>query len=450
MYELFEILERNGLVGLPDLDNIRDLPPSKLEKLYSLTYTSIYDAQNARIGSKHSSSPPETFSFHASASIRGASGCDSIECRFNKLGFLARYAALYASELTFPLSMVAPERVDGPSSMRSALINDLSALLLMRPLVTGQIVIPVVMKTQHCIHEIELMRKTTELVHEFSRTAARTLVSQFRLLYQVPGKSPTGRATIYLDGPQEYIEHGGLVRLYNHPPRWIPKTARFDKLGRFEIRGKHKLHLVTDIFSQIADNMTFYLAYGTRRNARFLSDMEGETEFLDWLTDDEQMSARSTALRELEHCVPVLADVPIATILRIRRQERDSFQAYRDSITRVSSSILLSGKRISKREAREMFRAAIAPEIRRIKREVVTGRKSQSKRILGGFGSLAAGVLIGAFAGLPPLLSVPLVGAATVVGGRLLSKAAESACEHGPELRQRNELYFLLRLVDEA
>jgi hypothetical protein len=62
---------------------------------------------------------------------------------------------------------------------------------------------------------------------------------------------------------------------------------------------------------------------------------------------------------------------------------------------------------------------------------------------------MAADVLIGAYAGLPPMVSVPLAGVGTLVGGRLLSKAAEAVCEHGPEFQQKNDLYFLLKLTEE-
>ena len=49
-----------------------------------------------------------------------------------------------------------------------------------------------------------------------------------------------------------------------------------------------------------------------------------------------------------------------------------------------------------------------------------------------------------------PIVSIPLVAGAGVVGGRLASKAAEEACSHGPEFKQKNDLYFLLRLTNEA
>ena len=35
------------------------------------------------------------------------------------------------------------------------------------------------------------------------------------------------------------------------------------------------------------------------------------------------------------------------------------------------------------------------------------------------------------------------------VGSKLLAKGAESLCEHGADIRQKNDLYFLLRLMEE-
>jgi hypothetical protein len=148
MYELFDILEKHGFITLEHVDKIADLPEKKLEKLYSDVYSSVFSAQTARAFDGQPSHLPDTFSFHASASIRGASGCSAPECRINKLNFLGRYAALYATELTFPLSMVAPERAEGIADMRGLLGRDLPALLYLRPLITGGIVFPVMMRTQ--------------------------------------------------------------------------------------------------------------------------------------------------------------------------------------------------------------------------------------------------------------------------------------------------------------
>jgi hypothetical protein len=289
-----------------------------------------------------------------------------------------------------------------------------------------------------------------EVVHDFSAHAAKYWRSDFRLIYQRPDKSPSGRPTLYLDGPKDYIEHGSLIHLAPDNPKWIPRSARFDREGRTEIRGKHKEHFVWAIFHQFADNMTFYLAYGRRRNARLLSDMPGETEFLEWMTGDEALSAKCDALRELHHSVPILADLPIATIVRIRKSERHAFETYRDTVTKISTSILTAKRDVTKTQARQMFRDAIEPTLHVMRNEVRAYRKVRNRRLLSGAASIAAGVAIGAFAGFPPLLAAPIAGAATLVGGRLLAKAAETACEHGPEFEQKNNMYFLLRLANEV
>jgi hypothetical protein len=121
MYELFDILEKHGFATLDDLDKIADLPEKNLEKLYIDVYSSVFGVQTTRAYDWQSPQLPDTFSFHASASIRGASRCGAPECRIKKLDFLSRYAALYATELTFPLSMVAPERAEHIAQMRRLL-----------------------------------------------------------------------------------------------------------------------------------------------------------------------------------------------------------------------------------------------------------------------------------------------------------------------------------------
>jgi hypothetical protein len=97
-----------------------------------------------------------------------------------------------------------------------------------------------------------------------------------------------------------------------------------------------------------------------------------------------------------------------------------------------------------------MFRDAIEPELKRMKKELATHQKVSLRQAAGGAVIMTAGVLLGAYAGLPPIAAVPVATLGTLVGGRLLTKVAEGACEHGPEFKQKNDLYFLLKLTEEA
>jgi hypothetical protein len=223
MQDLFNILERYGFVGIQDAEKVYDIPAAELEKLHNEVLTQIYAIQQQRMLTNEGDAKA-AFSFHASASIRAASGCSELSCRLRKLDFLARYAALYANELSLPLGMPTDGDVHDINKLRSVLNFDLISLLFLRPVITAGVMVPVVMRSAHCIHELDWIKEVTAFVHEFSQESARHLQSAFRIRYQVPEKSPTGRPTIYFDGPEEFIEHGGLVSLLDEKPRWLPKS----------------------------------------------------------------------------------------------------------------------------------------------------------------------------------------------------------------------------------
>lgn len=254
MDELFTLIEKYGIVTVGDVSKFLDLPNAKVEQFHQDLFKLIYDAQTERIWGA-TSAPAETFSFHASASLRGASGCTSFGCRLSKLDYLSRYAALYASELTFPLSMVRPKEDQDISIVREWLFQDLLALLVLRPLVTENVVIPVVMRSEHCIHEAEFMKMSPRLVYEFSLEGAKALLPEFKLLHQVPEKSPSGLPTLYLSGPEDYIEHGGLAQPLPQPPDWLPRTGRYNRDGMMEVRGPHKKLMVEDMFKTMASEV---------------------------------------------------------------------------------------------------------------------------------------------------------------------------------------------------
>jgi hypothetical protein len=279
--KLFAVIEQYGIIGPQGLLKLYSLPAKQLEKLYQETFQAIYDAQLEKLSDSDSSGLPDPFSFHAGASIRGDSGCSAVDCRGNKISFLARYAALYANELILPLSLRPPEKVKHRSERFDLLVQNLFTLFLLRPVITEGIVFPVVMRTQHCIHHAKLAEMTREIVQDCSQFTVKNLLNEFRLMYELPEKSPSRKPTLYLEGPGEYIEHGGLAQPLGEPPDWLPRTAGFDKNGHVEVRGEYKRRIVAELFAGIADNVTFYLAYGTRRNARFLSDLPGETDFLE-------------------------------------------------------------------------------------------------------------------------------------------------------------------------
>lgn len=394
----------------------------------------------------------DPFSFIASASLRSDSGCWEVPCRLKKLDLVARYAALYANEITIPLPLARPSSQSGLPHAKLLLRNSTLTLTRLRPLIDSGLVSPAVMRSFHCRHTIAWVNRMMEVVHAVSGVAAKDLSDEFRVVYQLPEMAPTGRSTAYITGPNDFIEHGETVLTFDEGPKWRQQNWRFDKEGKTELKGTKKVWFVSRIFNEIANDTTFYLAYGRLKSARYLTDLRGEAFLLDGSTQDEELAATSSAMNNfLKHTLPLLGDLSIATLLKIRREERDSFARYREALDRVLKDMATRKKHLGKREAREMYKELIEPELLGMKSELYQERKRQVRRVVGGMGTLAATVALGMFGGIVPLVvKGSLAAAGAMVGGRLLSKAAEAQCEHGATLKEKNDFYFLLRLTQEA
>jgi hypothetical protein len=50
-------------------------------------------------------------------------------------------------------------------------------------------------------------------------------MSAFRAVYQLPEKSPTGESTVYVEGPEDLIEHGQMVGTWAEDNRWRLKSC---------------------------------------------------------------------------------------------------------------------------------------------------------------------------------------------------------------------------------
>jgi len=298
----------------------------------------------------------------------------------------------------------------------------------------------------NCEHSLAWANETIEFMHGAAYDAAAYFKDAFTIKYQLPEKSPTGLASAYIEGPEDFLEHGELVTTFDEHGSWRLKSWRYDNNEMVELRGPRKLFFVRTIFKGIADDTSFYLTYGRDNNARYLSSQKGETLLLDLVTErDEELSASSQAISAfMAHTLPLLGDLPLGALLRIRKQERDSFGRYREAIGRVLLDVAARKKRVGEKEIQEIFRQQIEPELVRIKSEMRQERSRQVRKILGGAEALAVSVALGAIGQILPAAS------AAAVGVHLVKEAAKSKCDHGPNLKEKNDFYFLLRLEQEA
>lgn len=446
-HPVFEVLERVGLKHVRDLVKTEEWEEADFRRVHEQLYAALMPS--ALSSAKADEGALDPFRFVASASMRGDAGCSEPSCRYKKLDFLARYAALYATSVVIPIGLPSPEHLDDLSYVKPRILQALFTLLSSKVLINSERLVPTIMRTtHHCEHEINFVGQVREAISEYMDWAAAHFASEFTVRYQRSDKSPSGLPSIYIDGPEEFLEHGALVyrALSGKEPK-LSARRKYDSDGMTAIRGKQKIPFLWPIFEQIGQNSSFYLAYRMHNNVRLLTDMPGEAIFLRDLGDDAEFVSNSSGLQALAHALPLLSEMSIETLLKIRDEEREAFEAYRMNISAMSKTVMSQG--MSSAEGHEYFASQIAPSLEKLKREIALERKRQKTRMAVGVVSIAAGVAIGAFGGLPVMASIPVAALGTAIGGKLLTKAVESKCEHGEDLRQNNDLFFLLRLVEE-
>src|SRR5208282_2662189 len=92
--------------------------------------------------------------------------------------------------------------------------------LHLRPLVDAGYIVPVVMRSTHCVHTALWVTKMTEIVRKVSDRAAVDLQKHFRVVYQNADKSEVGHPTVSIEGPEDFLEHGGGILLVNDEKSW--------------------------------------------------------------------------------------------------------------------------------------------------------------------------------------------------------------------------------------
>ena len=472
MHEAIGILESYGIVQDADSLLVTEIAGNKVERLHQELFSAIVAKQeNDYYADLSAEQQLDPFTFLAGRSL-GGDVCSEFDCRINRLDMLGRYAALYSNQVILPLPLTAPSNLDGPKDAIREISQTSLALLRLRPLVDAGIVYPVVRRSFHCEHTLKWCEDMKRIVYKATDYMLKARVDDFVVKFQIPEKAPTGIPSIYIEGPEDFLEHGHRILLFGELPGWRLKKWRFDKEGKVEVQGLRKAAVLSGIFTGIGEDTSFYLAYGRNRNARLLTNLRGEAMLLSDLTSDIEVSASSAALNDcMYHTLPLLADLPISRLLAIRRDERDSFERYRIAIRQILMDVSQRRKRISKKDVRQLFQERIEPELAKMKSELYQERRRQRRRIgagLSGLAAMAAGVAMGAFGGIVPgvVAAATATGAASgivpaiakaamavapgITGTSLLGKAAQSYCEHGATIKEKNDFYFLLRLTQEA
>jgi hypothetical protein len=445
MQEAIELLERHKFSSADKVwETVYRLPTAKIfslsEEVSSVVRVTAAAEPTADIG---------TFNFLASASMRGDLLCSAWGCKSRKLATLARVAALYADQLCLPVStgIIRHDTYENREELGSAL----AAMTVMRPLIEcglailtppgGECYCPTCLK-EAGIPLTQLQRKAT---HFWRKQAAR-----FRTVYRPPHGDDG--PMLELSGPDAFLEHALQLEL-RELPEWAPRRLGF-------IDGKRGARLSDSVvkrskllektfFSELTWDLVAQQIYGLRYGTKHITDLPGEAEFYAELGSEMQQSMAALC-KALLHSVPLLPELPLGTLIRVRQKETDAFVAYRAALGGILRNHVRPGAPISAKLAQQICGDELAPRLAELRMTQKSLTKSARQKAVAKITTSAAVMGMGVFGGFLPASLKAILGA--IGGASLVKEMAETlfSLEKNPSQVRSHNLFFLLRLEQSA
>ncbi len=361
-------------------------------------------------------------------------------------------SALYADKTVVPLPLGILLADESEYSIRRLLGGTILCIQQMRPMVEAGIMTLAPQELPYCDRHLREALPDYSNLEKAARDLYRENEDRFAVYSEAPESQDDDSPAFTIKGPSDFLEHGQMGRDFYEVPRWLKGwrgRKRQKKLSKAMVR---RSDLVSELFDDMAFDVAIQQVLGLKYDAKYLTNLPGEAMILSRLNpaDDYFARCRETLCAELTHEVPLLADIPMRTVLRVRSEEPEAFLQYRAAMDSIVSGYIKRRRVVGRKEAREIYSDILRPEILRLDSQAkairrATIRKATAKAVV------AAGVVgLGIFGGFLPTQMAEIIKA--VGGVSLLRELGEAfaAVEKNPAEIKNSNFYFLLRLAQEA
>jgi hypothetical protein len=351
---------------------------------------------------------------------------------------------MYADHVFLPVALTRPSSGSDAQELREALNRTVFSILELRPLVERDLVRPVLPIMHYCP---ECARREFERYGGGMQTAklqAKKHLDEFEFVcHQISDKPQI--VALEMKGPADYLEHGKMIRLYFRQPGWLSRSLNANEHYKVPKATARRAGLVDQIFSRLAADVFFHQGFQCTFNVAYLTDLPGEAEFLKTLSSRDELAMRTAALcAQLTHELPLLTDVPIRTVIKIRDENPESFEAYRSALGKLVREHVENKRSTTEKEAKEIYQDVLEPALSQLRVEAQRQHSRWLRKSLGTAAFALGVVSLGATGVLQSQQVLSLLGGATIKG------LVDQISEAGTEPVTSSNLYFLLRLENEG
>lgn len=351
-----------------------------------------------------------------------------------------------------PLPLGILRRAEGEYSVRRFLSGTILCVQQLRPLVEAGIVDFARQEFPYCKEHLHQALPEHANIAKAAHKLYLENESRFAVYGQPPEDVEDQWPGFRIEGPSEFLEHGSIWKVAYEIPDWLRGWRRLSQEKKLSKAALRKSHMVADIFDELARDLAIEQVLGLRYDAKYLTNLPGEALMLSRfsLQDDYFAHCRNVLCAELTHAVPLLEDLPIRTILRVRADEHDAFIQYRAALNKIVGDYIKQRKVVGRKEAKEIYSDILLPEVLKLNSEARAVRRSAIKKSVAKT-LIAAGVIgVGVFGGFLPTQLADVIKAVGGVGLVRELGEAFSSIEKNPTQIRNNNFYFLLRLSQEA
>jgi hypothetical protein len=382
-------------------------------------------------------SPPENpFSFLTSSSLCGAGNPTAdIECRLERAHKLARFAALYADTILIQDPFDYFEFNADSTIGKYDLIANLLVLEVLRPVIEAGIVVFAPTTFPLCAAGKQEFDRVCSSYRSRLEDVCDLILDE--IIAHISFSSVRGPKYPYLmvAGTERFFGKEGidLVKL----PREVEQSI----LRGTKIPEDAKRELARSVFlDPVLDDLNYQHIVSWLYNVRYLTDRPIDSDILSILDDKE--SPMGTELSEaLSHSLPFIDGLDTNTLVKLRKEEGEAFQVYRDRIRQ-----LVKEQPVGHRQLEEALADLVRPELNRIDSAVRNAKKLAQdhirEKLIFGIGVVTLGIAAGTVA--PEAGAVLSMLGGAKFGVEILEGLNELCKE--PKEAKVNDFYFLWRM----
>jgi hypothetical protein len=179
-------------------------------------------------------------------------------------------------------------------------------------------------------------------------------------------------------GPPDLVEHG---RLYIHFKKYVPD----DLAGYLENvpaviadDSPTKIEIARSFSRNIVGNLSIQNYYSRVSGYSYLADKDSDIALFAALQELSSGSDWCRSLSPIAHELPMIDNVDVSSLVKLRMREEEAFSVYRDAVSKVVSE----HKNESGKHLKSAFDDLVRPEVNKIKRAVRVHRDRMAAKLV--------------------------------------------------------------------